>query len=394
MIDLLALHVDDRLARWLELADQLAARFCERAPKHDRAGTMPTENFVDLRAAGFHLLPVPQEYGGWGATLPEAVRVIERLARGDGATALVFDMHVQVVGSLAETRPWNDDRFARFCCEIVEHGALVNSAATEPELGSPSRGGLPKTTARKDGNVWRVTGRKSWASGAPVLSHFLIPAVLEDAPQGTVGVFLMAMDRPGVHFEETWDPLGMRGTGSHDLVLEAVPIDAQNLVVVREVGAPDPAKVSTGAWFSLTVGGVYLGIAQAARDVALQYAQARKPTALQGKSIATLEPIQRLTGQLEVELLTARALLYAVADAWAEQPEQRNHLVSYVGVAKATATQHAVNATDLALRIVGGQSMARSFPLERLFRDVRAGLFHPPTEDAAYGGVGKQILGG
>ena len=392
MIDLLALNFDNRLARWLQRADELAERFRERAPEHDRAGTTAGENFAALRAAGFHLLPVPQEYGGWGATLPEAVRVIERLARGDGATALVFDMHVQVVGSLAETRPWDGDRFAHFCHEIVEHGALVNSAATEPELGSPSRGGLPKTTARKDGNVWRITGRKSWASGAPVLSHFLIPAVLEDAPQGTIGVFLMAMDRPGVHVEETWDSLGMRGTGSHDLVLEAVPVDASNLVAVREAGAPDPARVSTGAWFGLTVGGVYLGIAQAARDVALQYAQERKPTALGGASIATLEPIQRLAGQLEAELLGARALLYATADAWAQQPEQRKHLASYVGLAKATATQHAVNATDLALRIVGGQSMARSFPLERLFRDVRAGLFHPPTEDAAYVGVGKQML--
>jgi alkylation response protein AidB-like acyl-CoA dehydrogenase len=392
MIDLLTLNLGDRLARWLEQADELAARFRERAPEHDRAGTTPMENYDDLRAAGFHLLPVPAQYGGWGATLSEAVRVIERLARGDGATALVFDMHVQVVGSLVETRPWQEEQFAHLCQEIVEHGALINSAATEQELGSPSRGGLPKTSARNDGNVWRVTGRKSWASGAPVLSHFLIPAVIEDAPPGTVGVFLMAMDRPGIQIEETWDPLGMRATGSHDLVLEDVPIDEHNLVALREAGAPDPARVSTGAWFGLTVGGVYLGIAQAAHDVALQYAQERKPTALGGKSIATLEPIQRLVGQMEAELLTARALLYATADAWTQHAEQRVQLGAHIGLAKATATQHAVNATDLALRVVGGQSMARSFPLERLFRDVRAGLFHPPTEDAAYVGVGKALL--
>ncbi len=394
MIDPLTIgRTGERLHGWITLADELAACFAERAPDHDRAGTTPKENFADLRAAGFHLLPVPEAYGGWGATLGESVRVIERLARGDGATALVFDMHVQVVGSLAETRPWDEDRFAHFCQEIVEHGALINSAATEPELGSPSRGGLPRTTARKEGSVWRVMGRKSWASGAPVLSHFLIPAVIADAPPGTVGVFLMAMDRPGIRIEETWDPLGMRATGSHDLVLEDVPVEAQNLVALREAGAPDPARVSTGAWFGLTVGGVYLGIAQAARDVALQYAQERQPTALQGKSIATLEPIQRLVGQMEAELLTARALLYATADAWTERPEQRGQLGSHIGLAKATATQHAVNAVDLALRVVGGQSMARSFPLERLFRDVRAGLFHPPTEDAAYIGVGKGLLG-
>lgn len=392
MIDLLSADTNNRLAGWLAHAGDLAERFRARAPEHDYAGTTPTENFRDLRAAGFHLLPVPQAYGGWGATLPEAVRVVERLACGDGATALVFDMHVQVVGSLAETRPWQEERFAALCAEIVDHGALINSAATEPELGSPSRGGLPATKARKDGDLWRVTGHKSWASGAPVLTHFLIPAVIEDAPAGTVGVFLMAMDRPGIRIEETWDPLGMRATGSHDLVLEDVSIDDSNLVAMREAGAPDPARSSTGAWFGLTVGGVYLGIAQAARDVALHYAQERKPTALQGKPIATLEPIQRLVGQIEAELLTARALLYATADAWAQQGEQRGQLAAHIGLAKATATQHAVNATDVALRIVGGQSMARSFPLERLFRDVRAGLFHPPTEDAAYIGVGKALL--
>jgi alkylation response protein AidB-like acyl-CoA dehydrogenase len=393
MLDMLSLNANARLERWLMIADELAARFRARAPEHDRAGTVPSENFEDIRAAQLHLLPVPQEYGGWGATLPEAVRVIERLARGDGATALVFGMHVQVVGSLAETRPWDNARFADFCRQIVEQGALVNSAATEPQLGSPSRGGLPATKARWDGSMWRITGRKSWASGAPVLTHFLIPAVLEDAPQGTVGVFLVATDRRGIQIEETWDPLGMRSTGSHDLVLEDVPIDGDNLVMRREPGVPDPGKGSTGAWFGLTVGGVYLGVAQAARDVALQFAQERTPTALRGAQIATLEPIQRLVGQLESELLTARALLYATADAWAQQPEQRTSLAAHIGLSKAIATQHAVAATDLALRVVGGQSMARSFPLERLFRDVRAGLFHPPTEDAAYITLGKSLLG-
>lgn len=392
MIDLLSHTSNKRLDRWLDLAADLATRFAERAPEHDRNGSTPHENFDDLRAAKLHLLPVPEKYGGWGATLPEAVRVVERLARGDGATALVFDMHVQVVGSLAETRPWDEVRFAEFCRQIMEQGALINAAATEPQLGSPSRGGLPATKAHWDGSVWRITGRKSWASGAPVLSHFLIPAVIEDAPEDTVGIFLMTMDRPGIQIEETWDPLGMRATGSHDLVMEDVPIESHHLVTKRAPNVPDPSRFSGAAWFGLTVSAVYLGIAEAARDVAIKFAQERKPTALQGASIATLEPIQRLVGQLEAELLTARSLLYATAEAWDKRPEQRADLAAHVGLAKATATQHAVNATDLALRVVGGQSMARSFPLERLFRDVRAGLFHPPTEDAAYTGVGKLLL--
>jgi alkylation response protein AidB-like acyl-CoA dehydrogenase len=124
------------------------------------------------------------------------------------------------------------------------------------------------------------------------------------------------------------------------------------LVLMREPGTPDPGKVSGGAWFGLTIAGVYLGVAEAARDAAIAFAQQRKPTALKGQSIATLETIQRLVGTLEAELLTARALLYAVADAWSAHPEQRSTLMPHIGVCKVVATTHAVKATDLALRVV------------------------------------------
>lgn len=381
-----------RLDRWLGLADELASRFFERAAQHDREGSFPFENFDDLRAAGLHLLTVPEEFGGWGATLPEAIQVIERLARGDGSTALVFDMHVQVLGSLSESRPWDGDQFARFCRSIVEDGAIINSCATEPELGSPSRGGLPATRACWTGDGYRLTGRKTFSSGSPVLTHALIPAVLDNAAEGTVGVFLMPMDRPGVQIEETWDVLGMRTTGSNDLWLEDVPVSVDELVQRRGPDVADPGRVSGGAWFGMTIAGVYLGIASAARDAAIDFALQRKPTALNGAAIATLEPIQRQLGALEAELLTARALLYTTADAWAQHPAQRPDLLTHVGLCKVTATTHAVSATDLALRVVGGQSMSRGLPLERLFRDVRAGLFHPPTEDLAYANLGRRLV--
>lgn len=384
---------NERLARWLAAADQLAVRFAERAAQHDRDRSFPFENFDDLRAAGFHLLTVPTEYGGWGATLSEAVQVIERLAQGDGPTALVFDMHVQVLGSLSESRPWPEARFAAFCREVVEQRSWINSCATEPELGSPSRGGLPKTRATWDGDGWRINGRKSFTSGSPVLTHMLVPAVIDDAPEGTVGIFLVRTDRPGVRFEDTWDVMGMRTTASNDLFLANVPIAPDDLVLRREPGTPDPGKGSGAGWFGLTVSGVYLGIAEAARNVAVEFAQNRTPTALNGAAIATLPPIQQLTGALETELLTARALLYNIAAGWSDAPEQRAALMPQVGLCKAVATTHAVKAVDLALRIVGGQSMSRALPLERLFRDVRAGLFHPPTEELAYINVGKALLG-
>lgn len=385
----------ERSLPWLQKAEELAAQFAADAAAHDRERTFPFDNFARLKAAGFHRLTIPAEYGGWGATLAEAVAVVHQLAMGDGPTALVYDMHVHVLGSLAESRPWPEERFAALCREIVEHGGWVNSCATEPELGSPSRGGLPKTRARKDGAGWRVTGRKTFTSGSYVLTHMLIPAVIENAPEGTVGVFLVRAGRPGIRIDDTWDVMGMRTTASNDLIMEDVPVDANDLVVERQPGAPDPARGSGAgsAWFGLTVAGVYLGIAEAARDAAIAFAHERRPTALKGDSIATLPPIQGQLGALEVELLTARTLLRSVADAWTHRPEERAGLMAHVGATKAVATAHAVRATDLALRVVGGQSMSRSLPLERLFRDVRAGLFHPPTEELANINLGKALLG-
>jgi alkylation response protein AidB-like acyl-CoA dehydrogenase len=238
-----------------------------------------------------------------------------------------------------------------------------------------------------------INGRKSFTTGSSILTHMLIPAVINDASEGTVGVFLVRAGRPGLRIEDTWDVMGMRATASNDLVLEHVPVSAEDLVLRREPGSPDPGKVSGGAWFGLIVSAVSLGIAQAARDAAMTFAHQRKPTALKGQPIATLPTIQLLVGNLEAELLTARALVYNTADIWAGQPQQRTQLGAHLGLCKVVATTHAVKAADLALRVVGGQSLSRALPLERLFRDVRAGLFHPPTEELAYTNLGKLLLG-
>ncbi len=379
----------------LALADQLVPGFAVRAAEHDRHGTFPHENFAAIRAAQLHLLTVPKEYGGWGVALPEALLVLERLARGDGATALVFAMHVQVLGSAGESRTWPEDRFAAICGDVVQEGALINSAASEPDLGSPSRGGLPATRARWSGDGWVLDGRKTFATGAPELTYFLVPAVLDapDVPPETVGVFLIRTRQPGVDVEQTWDVMGMRTTGSHDLVFGGARLDPDALITRRQPGSPDRSKASGGAWFGLSVAAVYLGIGEAARDAAIAFAHERKPTALGGKPIASLETIRQRLGALETELLTARALLYSIADAWEHAPADRAALMPYVGQTKVVATTHAVAAADLALRVVGGQSMSRQLPFERLFRDVRAGLFHPPTEEAAHTTLGKSILG-
>jgi alkylation response protein AidB-like acyl-CoA dehydrogenase len=375
-------------------ARRLAAEFAPRAAAHDRAGSFPYENYAALRREGFPALSVPRAYGGWGAGLLDCVIVMEELARGDASTALNFTMHVQTIGDAAESRKWPEPIFTRLCREAVTDGALVNAVASEPELGSPSRGGRPKTTAmplRADGGAivaWRIDGRKSWASMSPVLAYMIIPAALEDGSGDTARFLVPASD--GVEIVETWDALGMRATGSHDVYLRGVNVP-DDALIARGAEGPSGKGSAVNAWFMLTVSAVYLGIGQAALDAAAAYARERVPTAL-GKPIAEVETIQRQIGQGAYLVAQARLALHHAASLWESMPDHRQALVHQVNVAKVTATNNAIGAVDHALRVAGGAGVSRALPLERHYRDVRAGLNHPINDDAAYLALGRAAL--
>jgi alkylation response protein AidB-like acyl-CoA dehydrogenase len=375
----------------LALVSTLAKRFAERAAQHDADASFPFENFADLREAGYHKLTVPVAYGGWGAGLLDAVMAQEILGMGDGSTALAMTMHVQTVGAAASGEAWDQRVFERLSREIIERGALVNSCATEPELGSPSRGGRPKTKAVRDGQEWVINGRKNFASMSPTLDYFIVPALIEDEDQ--IARFLIPRDA-NVEIEETWDSMGMRSTGSHDIIMHDSRVGDDAVISKMAAGGrPDPLKVSVNPWFTLTVSASYLGVAAAAHQVALQYAHDRVPTGL-GKPIATLESIQRRLGESELALQTARTLLHHTAEMYDTKPEMRGtqEFNEAAQIAKYTATNNAIKIVDDAMRAVGGASMTHSLPLERYYRDVRAGLFHPPSDDTLLPLLGRVAL--
>lgn len=383
-------------AELVATARALATRFGERAAAHDRAGDFPFENYAELRAAGLPALSVPAQYGGMGASLLDSVMVIEELARGDGGTALSFTMHVQTIGSAAEASAWPDALFARLCRAAVNEGALVNSIASEPELGSPSRGGKPRTTATPERDAsgrisqWRLNGRKNFASMSPILDFMIIPAALEDGSDD-VARFLVPAG-PGLELVETWDALGMRTTGSHDVLLHDVCVADDAMLNRGDEGPSGKGPHSVNAWFMLTVSAVYLGIAQAALDAAAGYALERVPTAL-GKPIAEVESIQRQLGQAAFAIDQARLTLHHAADLWTRFPAQRAaKLGALVGVAKVTVTNNAIAAVDHAMRVAGGASLSKTLPLERHYRDVRAGLNHPINDDLLFVQLGRAAV--
>ncbi|MDQ3250644.1 MAG: acyl-CoA/acyl-ACP dehydrogenase [Chloroflexota bacterium] len=391
----------ERQAHFITIAQALAVKFAERAADHDRHGTFPHENYADVRAAGLPALIVPRDYGGWGATLLETLLTMETLAIGDGGTALNITMHMQTLGEAGETGAWPPHLFEHVCREAVERGALINSIATEPELGSPSRGGKPKTTAKPVYNQarqpveWLINGRKTFGSMSPALDYMIIPAALQDGSE-EVARFLVPRHAE-IEIVETWDALGLRSTGSHDVLLHDVPVSNANII---SRGATDKSAAGkatqgakTNAWFMLCVSAVYVGIGLAALGAAARYAKERIPTAL-GKPIAEVESIQRHLGQAELLLHQARTLLYYSAEQWERYPEQRVALSPAVTAAKVTATNNAIAAVDHCMRVAGGASMTKALPLERYYRDVRGGLNHPVNDDQALVMFGRQVLSG
>jgi alkylation response protein AidB-like acyl-CoA dehydrogenase len=378
------------------LADELAARFGARADAHDRDGSFPFENYAELHAAGYLRLAIPPEYGGDGADAFTMVLAQERLARGDGATALATAMLVHILGRTAEERGWPEPIFAAVCRTIAAEGGLINSVVTEPELGSISRGGTPATTATPTPGGWLINGHKIFATGAPALRYMVTGVTLPasaDAPQGESASAIVQAGAPGLRLEATWsDSLSLRASGNDDVYFENVFVPEGWLVNRRPIGAPPPSGglLPFNAW-SLTIGAVYLGIGQAACDAACDYANGRVPPSL-GKPIAELPHIQQWIGQMQVGLDAARSVLYDTTRTWVERADQRPTLAAAIAASKYLATNAACAATETALRVAGGFSLTRALPLERYFRDARAGLFNPPQDDLALGQAGRAAL--
>ena len=211
--------------------------------KHDREGSFPFENFEELRRSGYTAASVPAEYGGGGHGLDDVALAHLALAKGDGSTAIGLAMHLMLCGGEGQARAWPEAARARIFDAVVRDGALINNAAAEPELGSPQGGGRPRTTVTPEGpGRWRLSGHKTFTTLAPALTWFVTYVAVEDG-SGDTGRVAVHRDLPGVRVEETWDALGMRASGSHDVHFDGVVVSDDDFLsrsgggARREAGA-------------------------------------------------------------------------------------------------------------------------------------------------------------
>ncbi len=350
-------------------------------------GCFPYQSLELLHAEGLLNLTARRVDGGEAAGLARCTELVRRAGRGCASTALIFAMQLIHLRTVSQS-DWPEHVRATIGRSAGRYGALINALRVEPALGTPARGGLPETVARRSGDGWEISGRKIFSTGAPGLSWMLVFARTDDATPRT-GLFVVPARSPGIHIEPTWDQLGLRGSGSDDVVFDGVHVPADHAVDLRDPSAWASRDPVGAAWSGLMVGAVYTGIAEAARDWLAGFLRDRVPANL-GAPLASLPRMQEAVGRIEALLLTNRRLIAAAAaDADAGTPPG----MAESGLLKTIACDNAIAAVQSATELTGNHGLSRANPLQRHLRDVLCARVHTPQPDSAHTAAGRAALG-
>jgi alkylation response protein AidB-like acyl-CoA dehydrogenase len=372
-----------------EVLGQITQKLAQSAEHYDRTAEFPRANFELLAREGLIGLTVSPALGGRGAGIVEALRVLGAVAKGEPSTALILFMTYGYHLGSGKTRDWPAGIYENLAREAVEGAGLIGGLRVEPELGTPVRGGLPKTVARRTADGWAISGAKIYSTGSTGLNWFSVWAKT-DEPEPRVGNFLVQSDSPGIVINPAWDHLGMRATVSHEVVFTDTPVPFDHAVDVRkpEDWTPKPEDAIQGLWNALAIPTIYDGVARAARDWLRVYLNERVPTNL-GASLATLPRFQEKFGEIEA-LLQVNATL--IRDA-AERTDAGNApTATEANNIKFIATGNAIRAVEIGLELTGNPGLSRKNPLERHYRDVLCSRIHSPQNDTILVASGRAGL--
>jgi alkylation response protein AidB-like acyl-CoA dehydrogenase len=370
-------------------AARLAPRFAARAAEHDTAGSFPADDFADLRTAGLFGVFVPASLGGAGAGFADYAAVAYELARGSGATALVFNMHASVTGAMAAVDPALAAATGMPESALAARDALLRDAAggawyavAMSERGAGSRLSQLATSYQRVDEGFRVRGAKTFVSGAGYADGYLVAARRAD-DQSVVSQFLVPAGTDGLRVEPTWDSLGMRATRSDDLHLD-VTVPAGALLGGVEGLALVVAQLMPH-WLVASYAAVYVGVARAAVDAAVAHVGER--------GLGHLPAVRARIGRADAAVEAARLVVTEAArrvDAAPGDPETNR----WVWRAKLLAGTTAAEVAGSMLEAAGTSASRRGHPLERLFRDARCGSLQPATSDVCADWLGVSALGG
>jgi alkylation response protein AidB-like acyl-CoA dehydrogenase len=393
-----ALGLDDEVLGWLAAIDEMGPGFAERAFRYDAEASFPFENYEDLRQAGFLKLCVPKRHGGLGCNYRGYMLVAQRIGFWCGTTANTFNMHVanslwtaDLVDALDLTAQERAEHEAR---RAIHYGRMVAGAIyAQPfsEASSAAAGVSPfGSTAQRQDRGYLLNGRKIFASlsGAADYYGILCTEAKADAVASRRDTMFVAVpaNAQGLSIVGDWDPLGMRGTVSRTLLLKDVFVPEEAQLMPRGIYIQAATR-----WphMFMTLTGTYLGVMQAAYEFTLRYLRGEVSGILVKRRMYPTKQIA--VAEMLVKLETAFAIwLRAIADAKLDPSEEERVRAL---AAQYTVMEHCNEVCRLAIRTCGGQSMLRSLPLERYYRDSRCGsLMLPWTAEICLDRLGHGAL--
>jgi alkylation response protein AidB-like acyl-CoA dehydrogenase len=388
-----------RQAELLALAGRLGReKFAPRAARYDREASFPFENYDDLREHGLLGLCVPERFGGLGADFETYCLISAELGRWCGTTALTFNMHACSAlwtGPLADQLDMTDDERAELEAlrgvhfrRVVEEGAIYAQPFSEGSAAAAGKAPFGTLAAKVEGG-WLINGKKIFASLSGAADYYGVLCT-EDKPGRSMRDTLylaVPANTNGLTVTGDWDPLGMRGTVSRTLVLKDVLVPDSAQLMPR--GLYYKAAMSWPHMF-LTLAPTYMGIAQAAYDFTLLYL--RGEVEGQPPVKRRMYPTKQIAvAEMYVKLQQTRALFERTIGEAKVSPAKEERLRCYA--TQYTIMENANEICRLAIRTCGGQSMLKSLPLERLYRDSRCGsLMLPWTAELCLDRLGRETL--
>jgi alkylation response protein AidB-like acyl-CoA dehydrogenase len=353
-----------------ELAREFAANEIEPyAATWDREHSFPRELFGKLADLGLMGTCIPEEYGGAGADFLSYVVVLEELSRADAGVGVTVAVHTSAV-TLPLLAFGTDDQKSRFVPPLARGEHLGAFALTEAEAGSDA--GALRSRAEPDGDGWRITAAKQWITNGRYAGTFLLFARTDQQTAGARGVSAFILDAEHVRITRDEEKLGLNSSVTNDIVVQDASVGRDRLLDEENHGFRVAMATLDGGRIGIAAQAV--GIAQAAYDVAREYAKERHAF---GRPISKFQAIQQKLADMATEIDAARLLVYRAA--WLKQND-RPHAEAGAK-AKLFASTVARKQTGEAIQILGGYGYTKEFPVERYYRDAKITEIYEGTSE-------------
>ena len=378
----------ERQRKFIQMAASHAEDFKTRVAQHDRENSFPFENVTAMKASGYTSMPAPEELGGGGADLLDVVLAQERLGRGDLPTAIAINMHLFVVGWLGDLWRLDNNQRLRTLLESIIHDRIILSGGlSDPKVNSGvGFGGLNDTSRRaeKVAGGYLINGVAKFGTLSACADLLFETAHYDDPVKGPLVLgFYLPPNTPGIKIQKNWDTLSIRASSSNDIVWENVFVPDEG-VRDRPARSWDTSLNVFSCWMP-TLDACYVGLAQAARDWAINWIGGRTQVPFDRPS-SHYPGNQFLAAEMEISLRAARAMLVQTASSLIELKVRTEPPMMDIIACHHFVMESALSVVDKAMRLVGGAALFRSGPLEQMYRDARAAIIHQPF--AGHDGLG------